>query len=363
MKTLLLKRGVSLVEMMCVIVIVGIISVAAMPYYKKYQAQAKKADMKADLLRLQKNWLVFTSGSSYCRSIDGTPATIYNVGMGHLLYSFKYSLPPPNSVWLSLGVTDEYNNARSDVGYAPPKEHLHNVDYDHVPPKDDPGYEACLKANKGGLELPLARYDDMGKPFWIGMSDFTTDSQPVTVTVRKKNTNGTWARDANGNIETEDVTRTEQVAAAGGCREGGTSRNAGDLNHLRRGVNTKMDTRVRVGDTFCKKFDQKQNNHWRIKSDLTTALEGADDDKGSLSTHFIGIGSTGWAWRCRLRQKYFSMGILSPAPDGKWYSYGIDSEGDFVDNYPNGEIFARDHSGKAVGSAQAAMCFNLDPNP
>ena len=85
------KRGFSLIELLVAVAIMSILAGISIPFYNSYKKSGRIAALKADLISLQKGWVIFGSDSdSYCKSSDGTDASIQEVGLATLLNSKNY---------------------------------------------------------------------------------------------------------------------------------------------------------------------------------------------------------------------------------------------------------------------------------
>ena len=83
------KRGISLIEVMVGVAIMGTLASIAIPSYKGYQLSTIKTAYKTDLTSLHKAWLTFgIEGNSFCkRKTKPRQASIAYVGMESLFSS------------------------------------------------------------------------------------------------------------------------------------------------------------------------------------------------------------------------------------------------------------------------------------
>ena len=107
------KRGLSLIELMTVVAIMGILSSISVPAYMSYRKSTKKNAYRADLLALHKGIQAFkVDMSNYCRrKTNPKQFSIGNVGMRNLYTSKFYMSQPkrPNFIGFSEEDCEMYN--------------------------------------------------------------------------------------------------------------------------------------------------------------------------------------------------------------------------------------------------------------
>ena len=84
-------QGFSLVELMVVVAIMGILSAISIPMYTQYRKSTAEEIIKTDILKTQKAWIMFTTGSSnFWYSFDAEPAHLKSIGIKSIIYQKRY---------------------------------------------------------------------------------------------------------------------------------------------------------------------------------------------------------------------------------------------------------------------------------
>jgi len=107
-------RGVTLMELMIVVVVLGILTAIAYPNYRQYAARAKRTEARAALLQIATNQERFyLQNNTYTNNLAnlGFPA-----GPCHTTSSGSYSVCIPNADANNFRATATYLNADDEAG-------------------------------------------------------------------------------------------------------------------------------------------------------------------------------------------------------------------------------------------------------
>ncbi len=107
-------RGVTLMELMIVVVVLGILTAIAYPNYRQYAARAKRTEARAALLQIATNQERFyLQNNTYTTDMTNLG---FPVAGGHVSDSGSYTISVPAADANDFTATATYRNADDEAG-------------------------------------------------------------------------------------------------------------------------------------------------------------------------------------------------------------------------------------------------------